>query len=324
MAIDLGQIRKVQVREHWRHEEQEFTPWLAKDENIARLAEAIGLELQVEGVEVPVGPFTADILAKEASGNYVVIENQFGKTDHDHLGKLLTYAATLGAVAVVWVAEKFTDEHRKAIEWLNEHTTDDLGLYAVELEMWQIDNSRPALRFNPLSRPTEIGRQASAVKAAGPITEVRKLQLEFWTMFRDKLLEKKVVPSAHTPRPQYWFDVPLGRTSFVLSNFANTSDGRIGVRVYLGDGVADVALPQLEVERDAIEAEIGEKLQWNPNPDRRDKTIALTRSADLNDRTKWPEYCDWLVDKVARFRKSFAPRIKKLDLSGMAPLREEP
>src|SRR5262245_26819312 len=126
MAIELGQINKVPVRNLWTHEEQDFTPWLATEENIRQLSDAIGLELQVEGIEVPVGPFTADILAKDSSGAYVVIENQFGKTNHDHLGKMLTYAATLGAAAVVWIAERFTDEHRKAIEWLNDHTNEDL------------------------------------------------------------------------------------------------------------------------------------------------------------------------------------------------------
>jgi hypothetical protein len=322
MSVDLGKFQKVQVRVLWKHEEQDFTPWLAKDENIGLLANAIGFELQVEGIEVPVGPYTADILAKDASGNYVVIESQYGKTDHDHLGKMLTYAATLGAIAVVWIAEKFTDEHRKTIEWLNEHTTEELSLYAVELELWQIDQSRPALRLNVLSQPTDISRRASAVKAAGPITDTQKLQLAFWEMFRDKLLAKKVVPSAHTPRPQYWFDVALGRSSILLSNFANTYDGRIGVRVYFADGTGDIAIPQLEAERDVIEAEIGEKLQWNPNPEKRDKTIVLSRKANLSDRSKWPEYCDWLVDKVARFKQSFGPRVKKLDLTDAAQTRE--
>ena len=105
---DLGELRKIRVYEQWKREEQDFTPWLAKDENIGRLSDAIGLELQVEGIEVPVGPYSADVLAKDASGNYVVIENQYGKTDHSHLGQILTYAATLGATAVVWIAEQFT------------------------------------------------------------------------------------------------------------------------------------------------------------------------------------------------------------------------
>ncbi|MHC2464878.1 hypothetical protein [Bradyrhizobium embrapense] len=135
---------------------------VAQEENIAKLSNEIGLELQVDRIEVPVGPYWAYILAKQSRGGYVVIENQFGKTDHDHLGKIITYAATLGATAIVWIAERFTDEHKKAIEWLNEHTSVDLSMYAVEIELWQIDGSKPAVRFNVLSRPTEIARQANA------------------------------------------------------------------------------------------------------------------------------------------------------------------
>jgi Domain of unknown function (DUF4268) len=314
MLIDLGQIKKLLISELWKHEEHEFTLWLANEENIGKLASAIGLELQVEGVEVPVGPFSADILAKDSSGRFVVIENQFGKTDHGHLGKILTYAATLGATSVVWIAERFTDEHHKAIEWLNEHTSDDLGLYAVEIELWKIDQSKPALRFNVLSEPSEIIRQATAVKSAGPISDAQKLQLEFWTAFRDKLLEQKVVSSVQTPRPQYWFDVALGRSNIHLWNTANTTDGRIGVRVYIGNKIADAALPQLLAEREAIESEIGEKLQWNPNPDNFDKII-LSRDADLNDRNTWREYISWLVERVDKFKKAFGSRVKKLDLS---------
>ena len=315
MTIDLGLMKRVKAAELWKHEEHDFTPWLATEENIGRLAEALGLEFQVEGIEVPVGPFSADILAKDTSDNYILIENQFGKTDHDHLGKLLTYAATLGAVAVVWIAEHFTDEHRKAIEWLNEHTSEDLALYAVEIELWQIDASKPALRFNVLSKPTEIARIATAIKSAGAITDTKKLQLEFWTLFRDQLLKRKVIPSAQTPQPRYWFNVALGRSRILLSCIANTFDGRIGVRVYISNKIADQALPQLEAQRKEIEAEIGEPLQWNPNPENQDKIIMLDRAADLNDRSQWDDYVSWLVDRVDRLRKAFGPRVKALNLT---------
>ena len=148
MVIQLGTLKRVFIRDVWKHEDSDFTPWLAQAENVAQLAAAIGMELEVTGVEVPVGPFSADILAKNSSGEFIIIENQFGKTDHDHLGKILTYAATLNASAVIWVAERFTDEHRKAIEWLNDHTSNDLSLFAVELELrrilaQQLDFSRP-------------------------------------------------------------------------------------------------------------------------------------------------------------------------------------
>jgi hypothetical protein len=314
MKVDLGEIKKLRMNELWKHEEQDFTPWLASEENIQRLSEAIDIELQVEGIEVKVGPFTADILARDMLGSYVIIENQYGKTNHDHFGKMLTYAATLGAKTVVWIAERFTDEHRKAIEWLNENTTDELSLFAVEAEIWVIDNSRPALRLNVLSEPTEIARQAVAVKAAGGMTEAKALQLDFWTIFRERLLEKKVVQSAQAARPQYWFDVSLGRSGVVISNIANTSDGRIGARLYLNHRIANQVLAKLERERSAIEIEFGEKLVWNPTPEKMDKIISLTRDVDLEDRSKWPEYCDWLVDRVAKFRSVFGPRVRNMDL----------
>jgi hypothetical protein len=259
-----------------------------------------------------VGPFSADILAKNSSGEFIIIENQFGKTDHDHLGKLLTYAATLNASALVWIAERFTDEHRKTIEWLNDHTNNNLSLFAVELELWQIDDSKPAVQFNVLSEPSEIVRQATAAREAGPLSEARQVQGEFWTGFRELLLAKKIVVSAQAARPQYWFNVSLGRSFIHLSNIASVADGRIGIRVYISNRVASEALPQLEAQKSGIESEIGSLLKWNPNPSAIDKVILLDRAADLNDRSKWPEYFEWLCEQVSRFKRAFEPRIKQL------------
>lgn len=312
MSIELGELKKARIRDIWQHEALDFTPWLAAEDNFKKLADALGMELQVEGVEVAVGSFSADILAKDASDNLVIIENQFGKTDHDHLGKALTYAATLNASALVWIAERFTDEHRKAIEWLDDRTSEDLGLYAVELELWQIDNSKPAVQFNVLSQPSEIIKQATAVKSSGPLSDSRKIQLEFWTRYREELLSKKVVTSAQAARPQYWFNVSLGRSYIHLSAIANVSDNRIGLRVYISNKIAAAALPLLEAEKDVIEAEIGSSLRWNPNPENIDKIILLDRDADLNDRHKWPEYLAWLVEQTSKFKKAFEPRIRKL------------
>jgi hypothetical protein len=314
MAPKLGQLKNLTLKSVWAHEEHDFTPWLAEDEHLAELSEALGMDLQLDKIEVPVGPYCADILAKDASGKYVVIENQFGKTNHDHLGKLLTYGATLGASAVVWIAEQFTDEHRKTVEWLNEQTIDSLSLYAVQLEVLQINESPPAIRFNVISEPNEVVRAATAAKSSGALTETQQLQLEFWTMFRQRLLEKKVIPSAQTPRPQYWFDVALGRSNIVLSNILDTYAGRIGIRVYLGNRIATAALAQLEKDKVAIEQEIGETLSWNPTPEKRDKVIALYRHVDVTNRDSWPEYCDWLVTFVGRFRTAFMPRVKLLKL----------
>lgn len=322
MTLKLGQLKNLKLKSVWNHEEHDFTPWLAEESHLSALSDAIGMDLQLERIEVPVGPYCADILAKDASGEYVVIENQFGKTNHDHLGKLLTYGATLGASAVVWIAEQFTEEHRKTVEWLNERTIDSLSLYAVQLEVLQIDDSPPAIRFNIISQPNQVVRAATAAKSSGSLTETQQMQLEFWTMFRNRLLEKKVIPSAQTPRPQYWFDVALGRANIFLSNILDTYGSRIGVRVYIGNRIAEAALAQLEKDKVAIEQEIGEKLVWNPTPEKRDKIIGLFRKVDLSNRDAWPEYCDWLVDFDGKFRNAFVPRIKTLKLAEVAASHE--
>lgn len=322
MTLKLGHLKNLKLKSVWSHEERDFTPWLAEESHLAALSEAIGMDLQLDRIEVPVGPYWADILAKDASGDYVVIENQFGKTNHDHLGKLLTYGATLGASAVVWIAEQFTEEHRKTVDWLNERTIDSLSLYAVQLEVLQIDDSPPAIRFNIISQPNQVVRAATAAKTSGSLTEVQQTQLEFWTMFQKRLLEKKVIPSSQTPRPQYWFDVALGRSNIFLSNILDTYAGRIGVRVYIGNQIADAALTQLEKDKVAIESEIGEKLTWNPTPEKRDKIVGLFKKIDIANREAWPEYCDWLVDHVGKFRKAFMPRIKVLKLNEIVASHE--
>jgi hypothetical protein len=325
VEIVLGELRKMDVRQLWPKESADFTPWLATDENIERLGSALGLELEVENTEVAVGPYSADILARNsATEAYVVIENQLGKTDHDHLGKAITYAAALSAGAIVWVAPEFTEEHRKAIDWLNDNSTGDVSFYGVQIELWQIDQSKPALRFNVLARPAGATVRAAIIKATGALSETKKLQLEWWTAFRDALLAKKVVPSAQTPQPRYWYNIALGKAGFHLSNIADTYADRIGIRLYMRNKYnAEAALQQLLEHKSEIEAQIGQTLAWNPNPDNIDKIIALYRGADLTNRGKWPEYLDWMVQITDRFRKTFGPRVKQLDLEPDGEPEEE-
>jgi len=316
MNNTIGQIEMLKVRDTWPNEAYDFTPWLAKEENIELLGKAIGLELEVENIEVAVGPYSADILAKDiGTGKYVVIENQLEKTDHDHLGKAITYGSVLDASAIVWIATNFTEEHCRALSWLNDKTTDEISFFGVRLELWKIDNSRPAVHFNVISKPAGIIRQVAIVKASDNLTDVKKMQLEFWIAFREKLLAANVVSSAQTPRPQYWFDVALGRSHIFLSNIINTYDNHIGVRVYISNKIAEKALPLLQEQKEEIERELGIKLKWNPFPDNRDKVIASLYDVDLQDKNRWDEYINWMVEMVSKFRQVFIPRIKQLDLS---------
>jgi hypothetical protein len=308
--MELGKLKLITPRQKWNNEARDFTPWLAN--NIEELNKALGLELEVENTEVAVGPYSADILAKDiGTDRYVVIENQLEKTNHDHLGKSITYASVLDASTIIWIATDFTEEHKKSLDWLNDHTTDELSFYGVQVELWQIDDSKAALRFNIVSKPNQAVRQAAKSKATKDLSDKRKFQLDFWNKFRDKLAKTKKIPSLQTPRPQYWFDVSLGKSGIYLSTTCNSENNTVGVRVYIGNKLADEMLPFLESRKIDIEEKIGAKLLWNPNPDTRDKIIALYHLTDFQDKQKVDKALDWLAEYTVKFREVFSPIIKQ-------------
>ncbi len=306
----LGEIKHVSLRKIWKNEAYDFTPWLSG--NLELIGKAIGIELDFEAAEVPVGSYSADILARDTgTGKYVVIENQLEKTNHDHLGKCITYASVLDATAIIWVASNFSDEHKKALDWLNDHTTDDIGFYGIKVELWQIDDSKPAIRLNVISAPNEAVRQATKRKEQGELSESRKTQLKFWNDFRKKLSETGKIRSLQTPRPQYWFDVALGKSGIVLSNTFNTDKNEIGVRVYISNKQVEEWLPYFDSKKDFIEEEIGSRLVWNPNPGNRDKVIVLTKHFDLQNEESWEEAVEWLAKETIKFREVFSRLIKE-------------
>lgn len=302
--MELGILKVMAARKKWTSEAREFTPWLAQ--NIKALNEALGIELEVENIEVQCGPYSADILAKDTgTDKYVVIENQLEKTNHDHLGKAITYASVLDASSIIWIATDFTEEHKKALDWLNDHTAEDISLYGVQVELWQIDDSNPALKFNVISKPNQAVIQAARSKANDELSDSRKLQFDFWNRFKDKLSKTKKIPSLQTPRAQYWFNVSLGKSNIHISNTCNTDVNTVGVRVYIGNKIVDTMLPFLESKRSLVESEIGQSLQWNPNPENRDKVIVLLHPTDFSDPRKVDEALDWLVNYTIKFRDTF-------------------
>jgi len=303
--MDLGLLKNVPPRVKWTSEAREFTPWIAQ--NINTLSAALGLELEVENTEVACGPYSADILAKDTgTGKFVVIENQLERTNHDHLGKAITYASVLDASSIVWIATQFSEEHIKALDWLNDHTTEDFAFYGVQVELWQIDDSKPAIRFNVLSKPNEAVRIAAKTKANEELTDSKKFQLDFWTRFRDKLASTKRANSSHTPRAQYWYNVSLGKSNIHISNTCNTDQNTVGIRIYISNKIADTMLPYLESKKTEIEAAVGKQLNWNPNPENRDKIIQLLHKTDFNDSKKLDEALDWLVEYTIKFRDVFS------------------
>ncbi|KGR35799.1 hypothetical protein OA39_02736 [Vibrio campbellii] len=310
MSVELGKIKVVPVRTIWKHEANDFTPWLYN--HIQELSDALGIELEVEDVEVPVGPYYADILAKDTgTGKYVVIENQLEKTDHDHLGKCLTYASVLDASTVIWLASNFTDEHKKALDWLNDHTSDELAFYGIKLELLQINESLPAVNFNIVSQPNDVVKQVTKRKDNSELSETRMTQLKFWEAFKSSLQQTNKITKLQTPRPQYWFDIALGKSGIHLSNTFNTNENVIGLRVYIGSKEVPKWLPYFEEHKTDIEHQLGQKLEWSPNSNAKDKVITLTKSFDLTNEAKWQEPIKWLTENTVRFYEVFSQLVKQ-------------
>ena len=316
MPSKLGEFKQLDVRSQWPKEGTDFTPWLAQEDNLAKLGEALGgLELELDTIEASVGPYHADILAKTIDG-FVIIENQLGKIDHDHLGKALTYASFLDAKIIVWIATQFTEEHQRAIEWLNDKAS-SISFYAVVVELWKIDESNPAVKFNVISKPANV--RTGAASSQEELTPTKEIQFAFWSKLRDALLSKNILPSTQTPRAQQTFDVSIGRSDIFISNILNTWQGIISIRIYIRKNIASQALPQLMQHKEAIEQVIGEPLVWDARPDAQDKLISLSRNIKISDRSSWDADIDWLAHKIRDYIKAFKDRIKKLDLKSNPP-----
>jgi len=309
--MKLIKQKQINPRKMWPNEALNFTPWLA--ENIAELGEKMGMELEVVGQEVSVGPYSADVLAKDVDTDaYVVIENQLEKTNHDHLGKSITYASALNAKTIVWIATDFTEEHKKALDWLNDNTNEDLAFWGVQLELWQISEETASMRLNIVSRPST---SVKTIKSkTNNESESRNTQLEFWTKFRDKLQATKKIPSLQTPQPRYWFDVRIGRSNILLSDTCSPQKNIVGVRLYIRSSVVDVYYPALLAKKEDINKALGCEPIWDANPDARDKTIAISYNTDLTDPEKVEEALDWLVEQTIIFHRVFSKEVKEISL----------
>jgi hypothetical protein len=237
----LGRLERVDVRAYWAHEAAEFTPWLAESDNIALLGETIGLELEVESVEKSVGPFRADILCRDtATSHYVLIENQLERTDHNHLGQLMTYAAGLDAATIVWVAPRFADEHRAALDWLNRIRAADFNFFGLEIELWRIGTSPLAPKFNIACQPNDWSKtvKETAAAQAGSASETGALYLEFWSQFREFMIARGSQVKTRKPSTDYWTDISLGRGGFHISAAVRARAANASVDLYIGDDQA--------------------------------------------------------------------------------------
>ena len=316
--LQLGRLERVDLRNIWETEAQDFTPWLASDENLSVLAETLGMELELEAQEKNVGPFRADILCRNADGGaWVLIENQLERTDHSHLGQLLTYAAGLHAVTICWVAERFSEEHRATLDWLNEITDERFKFFGLEVELWRIGDSPPAPKFNLVSKPNDWSRSVSASARADneDLTPKRRLQRTFWSALMKRLEDKGSFVRHKTPQPQGWMHFSVGRSEFGLEATLQSAEKWISVHIFMRGPHATAYFRLLEQQRAEIERELGE-LEWRELPDKKSSSIRLRRrGADPMKEEEWRDQLDWMVSTLEGFDKTFRPRVKSLDAS---------
>jgi hypothetical protein len=315
----LGRLVKVELREVWLSESSQFTPWLAQVENLKLLGESIGIDLECEAQEKEVGPFRADILCKDtATDAWVLIENQLERTDHSHLGQLLTYAAGLDAVTIIWVAERFTEEHRAALDWLNERTDEKITFFGLEVELWRIGDSPVAPKFNIVSKPNDWTRSVQQA-AQGEVSAHNQLQLEFWTAFKNYMEEKGSFVRCQKPYPQHWMNHPLGKAGLHLASIISTWNSETNVKgheiraeLYLNGLTAKQDFAELEKRKPEIEQELGFSLRWHNPEGKKACRLAVRQEADFLNEALWPQQFEWLRQKLETMHKVFAPIVKTL------------
>ena len=316
----LGRLERVELRDAWSGEATDFTPWLAQPENMALLGEAIGIELEVESQEKNVGPFRADILCRDTVNNhFVLIENQLERTDHGHLGQLLTYAAGLEAVTVVWIASRFTEEHRAALDWLNNATTSGFNFFGLEIELWRIGGSAMAPKFNVISKPNDWSKAVREQAAGGQsaeLTQFQRLHLEFWTQFRQYLEDHR--SPVHTGRPSkdHWTNVAVGRSNFNLVAWNGMRDDRSGVYLQLTGPNAKAHFELIDQRHHVLVEDrlssLG-KLEWRPLPNAKESQIYLARASTPTRTETWPDLDGWMAGALEVMRELFSPIVRSLN-----------
>jgi len=317
--LKLGRFERVELRDIWETEDRDFTPWLAQEQHIEILSDAIGMELEVEAQEKEVGPFRADILCRNtADDTWVLIENQIEKTDHKHLGQLMTYAAGLQAVTIVWVAAKFTDEHRASLDWLNKITGDGFHFFGLEVELWRIDDSIPAPKFNIVSKPNNWSKSISSAAqrlSEQPMTDTKKMQLQYWKDLANYLGESSSNLRPQEPRAQHWCNFSIGRSGVKMAALLNTKENRIGIEICMSaENSSKAFFHLLQNDKDQIEAEVGEPMIWKELPDKIASRIILYRQCDPSNETDRASQHEWLKNKLELLDKTFRTRIKEINL----------
>ena len=313
----LSRLERVDLRTIWKSEPSDFTPWLAQESSLQLLGDTIGIDLELEAQEKDVGPFRADILCKNTvSDDWVLIENQLEKTDHTHLGQLMTYAAGLNTMTIVWIALRFTDEHRAALDWLNEITDNQFAFFGLEIEAWRIGDSPIAPKFSVVCKPNDWTKSVHTSVVSGELTETKQLQRQYWAALSQFLINKNSKIKSQKAHPRHWADFALGRTNLFLRAFANTQGRWISATVVCNGPDGKAFFHLLKQDQQAIESEIQHQLVWEELPEKEQSRIEIKNSnMDPMDQESWSNQHEWLAVRLEALHAVFSSRVKQLNVS---------
>ena len=300
---NLGTLKKItDLRSIWPHEALNFTPWVA--ENVDLLADAVGLDITVDETESSVGDFNVDIYASETgTDRKIIIENQLEDTDHDHLGKLITYASGKGADVVIWVVKHAREEHKAAVEWLNNHTDDKIGFFLCEIKLFQIGDSQIAPAFTVVERPNDWTKEIRKTASANSTQQQR---LEYWQAFNDYAFTDanfSRIFNKRKPTTDHWMDFSIGSSACHIAVSQIQKRKAVDVELYINDDKE--LFKSLFANKDGIEKNMEMELEWKELPERKASRILIEKTVDLDDRATWPEQFDYIMDTCIKMKRAF-------------------
>lgn len=301
--IQLGTLKEItDLRSVWAHEALNFTPWVA--ENIDLLADAVGLDITVDETESSVGDFNVDIYASETgTDRKIIIENQLEDTDHDHLGKLITYASGKGADVVIWVVKHAREEHKAAVEWLNNHTDDKIGFFLCEIKLLQIGNSEIAPSFTVVERPNDWTKEIKKITVTNPTQQQR---LEYWQAFNDYAFQNvKFAKTFHKRKPtmDHWMDFSIGSSACHIGVTQVQKRNAVGVELYVNDDKE--LFKSLFAHKNEVEEIMGFPLEWRELPERKASRIIVEKEVNLDDRDDWVQQFEYIMDVCMKMKEAF-------------------
>lgn len=303
--ISLSKLEEVKdLRKVWPHEALDFTPWLSQDDNICILADAIGLDITVDETESSVGSFNVDIFASETgTDRKIIIENQLEDSNHDHLGKLITYASGKSADVVIWIVKHAREEHRAAIEWLNNHTDEKIGFFLCEIKLYRIGNSEAAVKFEVIEKPNDWAKEVKRSEMNRPLLQQR---YDYWASFQEYAFSKAAFSknfSRRKPSQDHWLDFGIGSSACHITVSQIIKRNELDVELYINE---DKELyHQLFQSRTAIEAEAGLKYDWRELPERKASRIVVEKQVNLLNKSEWIAQFDWIIDVMIRTKNTF-------------------